>query len=414
MEDTKEIKSIALLNEILSLYRNNGAKRDKPTFFEIIGRTYDEDLISKMLAYILENDKLFVSRLLNFYFNNKKGKTVEVENLIILSVKCEKKMSSGRADIFVEATDGGKKYVITIENKIRAGIHGTAENEEQTDTYFNYVNKVYAGCEKAFLFLKPEYNAAKPKCSAFECITYKQLLNLISNDNANTHTEKVKDFKRHIERFLSMNIKEFSQVDKKIIENLSLYTEIMQSVMQNIDNFKTLLFKGVSEKLNLDYNVYNKSYAKTYEDTKAKYGLTNDNTDDVKCCKFYRADLWYRNCEAENKYWFYVEIKFNENNPANIVVQKVIKRYGYKGDLSIVKKFVDGNLCGLATLEGQFYVFDTQSVNENIKCVDKEFSADWQREAVKVAYELLKKQIEEMDEIFRFFQNFVNGLNTVK
>lgn len=135
MEDTKERKSIALLNEILSLYRNNGAKRDKPTFFEIIGRTYDEDLISKMLAYILENDKLFVSRLLNFYFNNKKGKTVEVENLIILSVKCEKKMSAGRADIFVEATDGGKKYVITIENKIRAGIHGTAENEEQTDTY---------------------------------------------------------------------------------------------------------------------------------------------------------------------------------------------------------------------------------------------------------------------------------------
>ena len=42
-------------------------KNEKPTFLSVLGRKYDEDLISRVLVYIMNQDSYFVNALLQKY-----------------------------------------------------------------------------------------------------------------------------------------------------------------------------------------------------------------------------------------------------------------------------------------------------------------------------------------------------------
>ena len=102
--------------------------KEGATFFEIIGRSYDENLVSRMLSYTLQKDAELVNKLLARAF----GYEVYVTKK---SCICEKAVPSGRIDIFVEAEDEtGCKYTLTIENKTRSW-----EHDDQTKKYYDFI-----------------------------------------------------------------------------------------------------------------------------------------------------------------------------------------------------------------------------------------------------------------------------------
>ncbi len=59
-----------LIAYLLNIWQSmqNEELQENTTFFEILGRAYDEDLISRMLAYALKNDELLLKNVLEFYF----------------------------------------------------------------------------------------------------------------------------------------------------------------------------------------------------------------------------------------------------------------------------------------------------------------------------------------------------------
>ncbi len=59
-----------LIAYLLNIWQSmqNEELQENTTFFEILGRAYDEDLISRMLAYAFKNDELLLKYVLEFYF----------------------------------------------------------------------------------------------------------------------------------------------------------------------------------------------------------------------------------------------------------------------------------------------------------------------------------------------------------
>lgn len=311
-----------LLEKILELDENNQAynlstQDQTQTFLDIIGRSKDEDLISRMLAYVIKKDKFLFGKLMAFYFkaNDETGYAVD-------EVKCEQVMLNGRADIFITGKDRcGKPCTLTIENKI-----DTWEHDEQTQTYYEYIRRFYGkGWINAFLFLKPDYNLSQPSCEKFHCITYSELFALIDNNSEDLF---IHDFCNHIKNKLSDGDVIFMELDSLVLKHYEQLNRIIGDVSRKFENFKAQLFQEICcdnrvAGLDIKDYIFKRSVNQTY--------TNKDNNEDstlrvyVKSDKLqiYR-DKWYYKPEAlECGYYFYVELKFNDNSPNNIVFQKV-------------------------------------------------------------------------------------------
>lgn len=417
----KEIERDKFLNSVLQCYTDeqNAVLQNTPSFLAIINRSYDEDLISKVLAYILKNDYGFAEKLLRRY--SKKKITFYVEQPLDINgveVFCEKTMNSGRADIFAVISATDSKYTITIENKIYSGIHGTAEDDDQTQTYFRYVDTFYKNAKNAFFLLKPNFNPTYTMCQPFETITYEDIIEFISVDNPRIDESKIKDFTKHVKEHLIMSEPKFTVTDKKLLSNWHEYKEILKTTENAINKFKNWLFSSVSDSVfagdkKAFYN-YFYSYGKEQQDiawekAKNEAGLTNDTKDDAECCKFYRVEKWYKwhENDTSNNYWFYVEIKFENNDPNTIIVQSVLKCYGRQQD-SVVKRFVESedfkaHKKYIVPL-GSYYVFDTAKINENINA--EPFTPDWQEAIKQAVIKEVTKQCTNMEDIFNSFIDY--------
>ena len=209
MTDSKKFTLIKKLLEINTIEQNKKLQSN-PSFFEILGRAYDEDLISRMLAYVLKNDKNFVWKL--FVFCETFTSSICPTNFDVKTVECEKSMLNGRADIFVVATYNNEIYTLTIENKIYM-----QEHDKQTQTYYDFVSRNNKGGHNAYLFLKPYFNPSPISCKEFKLIYYSNLIGMISE----TDDYRINDFKRHIEEFLTMKEIKFTEVDNKVLRNLT-------------------------------------------------------------------------------------------------------------------------------------------------------------------------------------------------
>lgn len=123
-------------------------KNEKPTFLSVLGRKYDEDLISRVLVYIMNQDSYFVNALLQKYSNDTNSFNIDKCEI---NVYPEKSMGKGRADIFAVIKDGKKVIAtITVENKIYS-----CEHDDQTQTYYDWVysQQEYKNAEKKCIFL---------------------------------------------------------------------------------------------------------------------------------------------------------------------------------------------------------------------------------------------------------------------
>lgn len=367
--------------------------QQNPTVFEILGRTYDEDLISRMLAYTLKKDCNLVRNILSHCCK------VEIPPCRIINIECEKSMCGGRADLFAEAeSESGVKYVLTIENKIYSW-----EHDDQTETYFKYVKAQsrYAKHEKVFVYLKPDFNCSLPVCKEFTVLTYNELLKMVETGK----DAKICDFIKHIENNLISKEVKLMDTDTKVLENYSKLKEIIRNAESKFEEVKRQVVAEIFSKNNikgLDYNpneTHDKDWNKIVDGTLvievANYG---------SCYRVYRKNVWYHDSnELKDKYYFFVELKFCDNDPTKILVQKLIKRYGQKAQESIIYKFL---------VENNDIIYDGSSygVLTPVKYIDLSdhniLSVDWKNALKEKAIELITEAIDEMDEIFMRFSEW--------
>lgn len=189
--------------------------RIKDTFLSIVGKSKDEVLITKMVAYIL----------------NPANTTLEIIEKILISTQSEKDSAdfvkllkdkdnhfwnittensediSGTVDIVMKAT----KFWIIIENKINA-----QETGNQSDRYAEVEKKQEIPIK--YIHLKPDYNHHKLKNNKFVEFSYSQLLEILKSIeftklNKEESYTYITDIINHIENFL---IGEYSDNWKKI------------------------------------------------------------------------------------------------------------------------------------------------------------------------------------------------------
>lgn len=390
-------ENCGLILKLLEQYNEQSSKelQCNPTFLKTIGRSYDEDLISRIIAYILLVDKKVFESIVRFYLN------YDVSLCKVISVECEKSMCGGRVDIFAIAEDQvGNKYTLTIENKIF-----TWEHDDQTKTYFRFVTNQneYKKCKNAFIYLKPDFNVSEPICDAFKTLTYGKLFDFIENIN-NTI---ICDFKRHINEYLKNNEVKMMDTDLIVLKNYKTLRKIMNSAELIFENCKQSLAKVIfkNEKIRgLNYNPFDKNdVASLKRIPDGTLVVENGGKDSFR---IYRKGKWWHNDnDYSKKYYFYVELKFADNDPNEILVQQTIKRYGSNHDESVVVKFVK-ELTADQKYSGQWEYKRWYAIRkERFHCEDYEiFTEEWQNALANFAIEKIPGYIKEMDDIFSKFE----------
>lgn len=402
------MNNTSLITSLLNTWQSkqNEELQDNTTFFEILGRAYDEDLISRMLAYAFKNDELLLKNVLEFYF----GKDLNL--CTVDSVECEKAMLGGRADIFITAHNSkGTNFTVTVENKIYSW-----EHSEQTNTYYDFVEKQFSDSRNAYIFLKPVFNASLCSCKHFKILTYASLSGLISN----TKDDKIADLKKHIEKFLSFKEVKFMDIDIQVLKNYGVLKSIIKSAENKFDAFKKQFIsdlcnnKSISyannsqsenDKLYLSYNPFNKNDVTGYDILSADT-LVAESTNENKYIRFYRKK-WYsgKSVDENEKYYFYVEIVFEDNAPNEIKFQNVIKKYGRTDTNNTLVKFLsDKNYNLQGTWYNQWFVL---AYPKNFIDSENEILTEqWRNNLKSYAISAIEELISEMDKTFEAFEAY--------
>jgi hypothetical protein len=364
------------------------------TFLSIIGRSYDEDLISRIVAYCLSTDKSFVKQLVERYLHNHRDHEVCLDLSAIqnLSVYPEKAMGFGRADIFAEFTDAkGQKVTLTIENKIYSHEHETGE-QYQTQVYYDWVTRryEYASAVNTFFYLKPDYNCSLPRCDAFENLTYAELCGMLeAGDNP-----IIRDFISHIQYALRGDHVKFEETERLLLDNYEAFEEKRAEATKKVKAYQDMLIQRVSEKLGVSIVDWRK--AQTGDKTeflseKVNYGAG------IQSFRLYREG-WYK----EGEHYFYVEIKF-EYSCLNRIYFQCTLRDDEKGkeQHSVNKFLVDNPDYKNAKPDGKYYVIGQHPFNS-----ENWGTPEWESEFIKEATQYLSIYITRMDQAFAEYERF--------
>lgn len=227
------------------------------SFLQIIDKTYDEVLSSKIVAYFLNennSNRNIIRQLLNITKQNDKENFIELLNLgEFEGVKTEDAINSqNRLDIVVRYST----FWIVIENKIWAW----ESKQNQTNDYEHYIDKINTNhLPVKFIYLKPNYNKSHPSNKNFIELFYSDLIEIFKTITPDDIDDKVKyfylqDFIKHSEEFFMKNdqfncneeVVQFYIDNKKkidyIIENynsksLAIRQLIVDSIKDTFPNF---------------------------------------------------------------------------------------------------------------------------------------------------------------------------------
>lgn len=371
----KHDDSMEMFELLCDVHKNaTEEEKKKKTFLNIIGRTYDEDLISRFLAYILTKDTALTLWLLGEYIRQQEVQNRTREEFLNCDVivLCEKQMGKGRADIFIELKRTNKTVAtITIENKIYS-----KEHDDQTVTYSDWVREEYQDSFNTFFFLRPAFNCSQAKSNRFVNITYSDLLEHMENDNSANVDYITQDFKLHIERYLEAREMMLDEKQIKIINDYETYKKALDITLENYQKKQDLLLKRIREEFRTEY-----SFEEKAEDA------------GIGSFRLFK-DEWYSYTKTD-RYFFYVEIYFKNGKLENATFQETIKHY--------------------ATSKNEIMAFIrsyTGSVSSNQHHVLKEIphtscfvwsDPQWEDEFVEAAVAQLHKSLENMTKTFEEF-----------
>lgn len=348
-----------LLNDS-SISQNN-----KPTsFLSILGRTYDEDLISRIIVYVMRQDRRFVASLLEKY----SGYSYNIDECEI-HVYPEKSMGIGRADIFAIIKKAGLTVAtITVENKIYS-----YEHDDQTQTYYNWVlnQAEYKSAEiNAFFYLHPGFNNSLAVCNKYQDLSYSEISELIIESNY-----IIKDFKNHIEQYLGEDVMELNEKQLSILENY----EQIQKVLNETTSIYATIQSGIIDRVIQKIK---------QEDPYVKYESSR-NSLGVYSVKLYKEN-WYK----KDEYYFFTELFFDDGKLDSIHLRNVIKTYPRKSTEGHIQDFLKSDKIPIHSSDGRWFVWGypkTHSSNHNWT------EEKWKDEFVNSASKTLLDLISQTD-----------------
>lgn len=210
-------------------------KTKADTFLSVLGKTYNENLISDYLAFILDknrNGDLGVAPLNALLKCAESNHQVdENDDIIIEREHCLNGKQKNRIDFLIRVNSSNKtKFCIGIENKIFAD-----ERPKQTTDYANELHSsTYNGTEKNIgIFLTPfktlsEDEKKNGEKAMFRTVTYKHLIAAFPKDIKNSfYMDFMNHIKKHIinDDFLDSDIMFIYNSDKSIAKNILLKQE---------------------------------------------------------------------------------------------------------------------------------------------------------------------------------------------
>ena len=349
-----------LLNDSSTAKNNSHA-----TFLSVLGRTYDEDLISRILVYIMKKDRGFIASLLEEY----SGYDYSIDECEIF-VCPEKSMGIGRADIFTTIKKNGLTFAtITIENKIYS-----YEHDDQTQTYYDWVlkQKEYESAKiNAFFYLHPGFNKSLAVCNQYKDLSYSRINELIvENDYI------IEDFKAHIEQYLGENVMELNEKQLAILENF----EHIQNVLNETTAIYATIQSGIIDKI--IQKIKQKDPNIKYESSRNSLGIYS--------VKFYK-EIWYK----KDEYYFFVELFFDDGKLDSIHLQEVIKTYPRKSTEGRIQDFINSDRIPIHSSDGRWFVWGKPiKYSSNYKWTEDK----WKDEFEKSASETLLDFIKQTDE----------------
>lgn len=375
---------------------------NQPTFFSVIGRENDEDLISRVVAYVLESDTELVRKLIEHYAKTKKEsiKTPlpgDLDNISSITVKPEKTTNYGRMDLFVIAKGAQRDVTITIENKIKTGEHETSNKQIQTEEYFDYISNQYNNCYNVFYYLTPETNESIPKSECFVKITYIELLDFISE----TQDPIITDFMRHARYYFGKEKVMLTERDFFLIEQY-------KNVMSQISDFEKQISKmkneiadeinfEIEKKLGITIPEWPKGTNETMyyekENWNGKIGLGS--------YRLYKPQ-WYE----KGHYYFYVEICFDDGLLQNIYYQLTVKVYGTKNN-NTMRNYFEKRALDLSF--HPYYLFKRENSTCSAMSYGSSLEHPWNKSGlIEEAIDKLPVLLKEMDEVYKDYLSFAS------
>lgn len=351
--------------------------QDKETFFHVLGRTYDEDLISRVLVYIMNRDRAFVKALLQAYAEEACPLDVDACTLCVYP---EKSMGKGRADIFAVLRQGNRVVAtITVENKIYS-----TEHDDQTQTYYDWVygqQEYRDAALNAFFYLRPAYNTSTAVCKAYKNITYTDIHPLISQNDA-----IIEDFKKHIQLYLGETTMELSEKQVEIINNYEKIREVIDEA--------TAIYATVKNEI-IDHVLT----AIQEADQEIQCDI-NEKTNPLgpMSIRLFKEAWW-----KKDEYYFFAEMYFDEARMDKVKYQCVVKEYPKKGKEGVIQRFLQTDLIPILSNDGQWHVWGSIY---RFEPSSPWMSPEWREEFVKTAVERLSDQIKETDAMVRAFLEF--------
>lgn len=404
-----------MINTILAqLSEQNDVEQTEKTFLEIIDKHSNEEYVSKILAYILENNSALCAALINDYFRKTKNLELNLQALTVDMVSCEKNMIEGRADIFVEASIGDEaKYTITIENKVFS-----FENSDQTVRYRDFVEANYSDRINTFIYLKPYFNASRPKDGAFSILTYGELSELLReyvDDNSVT-----RDFQNHITKYFVKDPEDFMDIDRTVLLNYNQLKDCLKNAKNQYVRYRNNLGDEILKgKLIFDDEIPD------YRTVNEKGKIVADVTSPV-FFRIFRQGVWRKDekdVPDRDKYFFYIETALYDNIN-EISTRIVVRAYGSKPSDSKVYHFI--NEKGVALLDKywydkynahpersewdknnkHYYIYDPKG---NFESKHEILSDEWTHDLKKHIRESMREYKEFAD---RLFEEFTKHMQT--
>lgn len=331
---------------------------NEDSFFDIIGRGHDEDLISRMLKYLFENNLEILNRLL-------KNQT-EVLLKEIINIDCEKTIDNGqRMDLFIIGTNqDDKKAIIVIENKVYSW-----EHDDQCKAYYEDTNRKYPKAQCIYFYLKPRYNLSSPNCSKFKIITYDNIYNILLQMHKRSRYEE--DFLVTIKNNLMENAME--EIDYKILNNYQKLQSLMNQNLKRMENFNKSLASKLAEELVLKL----------------------EEADNHKTYRFYKKEY------KTEDYYFYIEFKYENNDFSTVYFQYTIQRFEKTGE-SLISRFANSKNFEKPAYDYWYVVKRKEKRIESNNIL----STEWKKEMEDVAKVELANFSNELANLFAEFKKY--------
>lgn len=357
-----ESKEIELLSNAIEKIETDCEEVD-PSFFNVIRRDHDENLISKMLSYIFAKHSMIIENLVRNHCNP----AFELDGN--LYCKNEDYTGDGRIDILIK----DNKNQIAIENKI-----WSSEHDDQCKRYYNYYHSKHPENDYYF-YLTPGFN--KPyelSDSHFKIITYNDLLQTM--EALETKDVYVQDFIRLIKNSLS------------------------EVAMNDLDIIVAKNFKKVREsylKVQREYTRFLKDVGRDFVSS-CGVRLVEDSDNDREYSRFYLPDVWRKDdSNPKEKYYFYIEFHFVGWDQKQIDCQQTLLIYDRDSNSQINRFMADK---GIDRNCNYYYVYNIKTIvpNEDLQPLSNEWKNDVRENIIETMKQSLSQQQELVNEFLEW------------